>query len=82
MQDNTSRITKIGDALSQLCNVTFLPRHQETTANESISGRSYRMQWTKAEKVIDFFLGKGHCKQSYENDIVRAHKYINDSDHL
>lgn len=82
MQDNSSRITKIGDAFSQLCNVAFLPNHRYTTANESISGRSHRMQWRKAEKVIDFFLGKDHCKQSYENDIIRAHKYINDSDHL
>jgi len=82
MLDSSSRITKIGDALSQLCNVAFLPKHQETTANESISGRSYRMQWKNTEKVIDLFLGKNHCKQSYENDIIRAHKYIDDSDHL
>lgn len=42
MIDNTPRWIKIGDALSQLLNVALLPRHKETTANESISGRAHR----------------------------------------
>jgi len=79
MQDNTSRITKIGDALSQLLNVTLLPNHQQTTANESISGRSYRMKWVKATKVIDFVLGDGHCREAYLNDIDRASQHLRDS---
>lgn len=45
MIDNTPRWTKIGDALSQLLNVALLPRHKETTANESISGRAHRCGW-------------------------------------
>ena len=55
---------RIGDALSQLANVVFL----NGMANESISGRSYREGW-KIAKVIDFVLGKEHCKKSYENDL-------------
>lgn len=52
MIDNTPRWIKIGDALSQLFNVALLPRHKETTANESISGRAHRCGW-RAERWID-----------------------------
>ena len=47
---NTPRLIKIGDALSQLANVTLLPRHRETTANESISGRAHRLGWRRTER--------------------------------
>lgn len=70
-----SRLIKIGDALSQLANVAFLPRHQETNANESISGRSYRMGWRRTERVIDWLFApweKNHCRKSYEADVRRA----------
>jgi len=73
--DQTPRWVKIGDALSQLLNVTFLSRHKETTANESISGRCYRCGWKRTEKVINFlfsWLEKDHCRLAYENDIERA----------
>lgn len=77
---NTPRLIKIGDALSQLANVTFLPKHRETTANESISGRSYRMRWTRIEKIIDWFFypwEKNHCKRAYEKDLERAQELLN-----
>jgi hypothetical protein len=70
-----NRIIAIGDALSQLCNVAFLPRLNETDPNESISGRSYRQGWTTAQKVIDalfYVFEKEHCKKSYEADVERA----------
>jgi len=76
---NTSRIMKIGDALSQLINVMFLPNHRYTTPNESISGRAWRRQKKTAIKIIDFIFSKiekDHCKLSYEADIKRAKEYL------
>lgn len=74
-----SRLLKIGDALSQLVNVAFLPNHKDTNANESVSGRAYRKGWAKTVKVIDFvfsFYEKDHCRLSYEADIDRAKKLL------
>jgi hypothetical protein len=65
----------IGDALSQLLNVMFLPRIDETTSNESISGRSYRQQWKYAQLIIDalfYPFEKEHCKKSHLADVQRA----------
>lgn len=77
----TSRLVKIGDALSQLCNVAFLPNHRSTTPNESISGRAYRMGWIRTQMVIDFIFSpfeKNHCKTAYLNDIARARKLLDE----
>lgn len=71
----TSRLLKIGDALSQLVNVMLLPNHRHTTPNESISGRAHRCGWKRTERVIDWLFSpweKNHCKASYEADIQRA----------
>lgn len=77
--DNSNRITKIGNAMSQLANVTLLPNHKMTTANETISGRAHRMEW-QIEKVIDviFFWEQNprHCKRAYLSDLDRALAYI------
>lgn len=73
-----SRLAKILDALTQLFNVSvvsFFVGHKDTNANESTSGRAYRNKW-KLEKIIDFFLGKDHCKEAYFNDLERAEEYI------
>lgn len=70
-----SRLIAIGDALSQLANVTFLPNLKDTTPNESISGRAYRKGWKRAEKFIDSLFSpfeKNHCRRSYEDDVQRA----------
>ena len=70
----------IGDALSQLANVTFLPNIDDTTANESISGRAYRKGWKRTEKAINwlfFLVESDHCKKSHEADIARAKALIN-----
>lgn len=75
---NTNRLIKIGDALSQLANVTLLPRHRETTANESISGRAHRMGWRRLERFIDtVFLPweRDHCRRSHEKDVERARQW-------
>ena len=75
MIDETPRIIKIGDAISQFVNVTFLPDHKNTTANESISGRAHRCGWTKTEKFIDKLFSRWeseHCKKAYLADVERA----------
>jgi hypothetical protein len=74
-----SRLLKIGDALSQLANVALLPRHGDTTANESISGRAYRQGWKKAERFIDWLFSpfeKDHCRLSHEAEVRRARKLL------
>ena len=71
---NTPRLVKIGDAFSQLANVALLPRHRETTANESISGRAHRMGW-RIERAIDWIFlpwERDHCRRSHEKDVLRA----------
>jgi len=78
MIDNTPRWIKIGDALSQLLNVALLPRHRETTANESISGRAHRCGW-RAERWIDALFSpweKDHCRRAYQMDEIRATQLI------
>ena len=76
IRDDTPRIGKVGDALSQLANVAFLPRHRETTANESISGRAHRMGW-RVERWIDalFFWQPHHCRTAYAHDLERARNF-------
>jgi hypothetical protein len=78
MADQTPRFWKIGDALSQLANVALLPGHTSTTANESISGRSYRCGWTRAERLINwlFWFDPDHCRQAYRRDLERAARLI------
>ncbi|MCC5960532.1 MAG: hypothetical protein JJU08_14465 [Rhodobacteraceae bacterium] len=75
MRDETPRLHKIGDALSQLGNVSFLPDHRATTANESISGRAHRMGW-RVEWWIDLpfrlFGQRHHCLDAYNADLERA----------
>ena len=82
MRDTTPRLIKIGDAMSQLVNVAVLPNHKDTTANESISGRAYRMGWTNTRKVIDFLFlpfERDHCKKSHEADLQRARDLLDRS---
>lgn len=72
------RLIKIGDALSQLINVAFLPRVSETTANESVSGRAYRQSWVKTVFFIDWLFSPwedDHCQKSHEADLKRAKEF-------
>ena len=76
---NTPRLIKIGDALSQLLNVALLPRHRETTANESISGRAHRLGWRRVERFIDWLFSpweRDHCRKAHEADLRRARQLI------
>lgn len=73
------RLIKIGDALSQLGNVAFLPRHAETNANESISGRAWRQGWYRTVIIIDWLFSwweADHCQKSHEADIKRAKDFV------
>ena len=75
---NARRLIKIGDALSQLANVAFLPSHRETTANESISGRAHRCGWW-VERFIDWLFRpweRDHCRKAHEKDIERARQWV------
>jgi hypothetical protein len=77
--DPTPRWKKILDALSQLGNVSNpFWDHTQTTSNESISGRSYRMGWGLA-RWIDWlftFIEDEHTRKSYESDVERARSVI------
>lgn len=79
MVDSTPRLIKVGDAVSQLINVALLPRHTETTANESISGRAHRLGWKRTERAIDWLFSwwePGHCRRAYEADLRRASDFL------
>lgn len=73
------RLIKAGDALSQFCNVAFLPNHHQTNANESISGRAYRQKWTWVRASIDLIFSpfeRNHCRKAYEADLKRAYELL------
>ena len=80
MRDATPRIIKMGDALSQLANVSWpFWSHTDTSADESISGRCYREgRWFR--RVVDalFFWQRnpGHCERAYLSDLQRARDYV------
>lgn len=79
----TSRLYKVGDAISQLFNVALLPRHQDTNANESISGRAHRMGWRRMTRIIDWLFSpweQEHCRLSHEVDLKRAEELLRQSD--
>ena len=84
MDRKTPRLVKVLDALSQLANVALLPDHRATSANESISGRSYRCGWTLAESLINaiFFWDRtpeglrDHCRLAHMRDLERARKTL------
>lgn len=69
-------LVRVGNALSQLCNVVFLNGHP----NESISGRSYREGWA-IQRVIDtiFWFDPEHCLSSHLNERVWCRRIMNDN---
>ncbi len=75
-------VVRIGDALSQLLNVVVF---FGTNPNESVSGRAYRLQktvgWKQLRIVIDVlfsFWEDNHCELSYNADLARAFKLIDE----
>lgn len=72
------RLHNIGDAMSQLLQVTVCPRPMDTSANESLSGRSHREGWW-TEKVIDalfWVIERDHCRKAVDRDAERARQYL------
>jgi hypothetical protein len=69
-----SYIARVFSATSQWFNVLLLNGHP----NESISGRSYRQNWTMAVKVINalHFWQNHHCRGAYAKDLEWAKQYI------
>jgi hypothetical protein len=79
------RIISSFDALSQWINVTFFPRVQDTTPNESVSGRSYREGVRNRVLMIDtpfLIYEKEHCRKSFEKDYVRALEFVENNKEL
>jgi hypothetical protein len=75
-------LIRIGDSISQLLNVTLLFGQN---ANESISGRSYRLgrtrwPWATLKTVINiiFFWQEDHCREAYFADLRRARQLVRD----
>jgi hypothetical protein len=69
---------RVGDALSQLCNVAFLNGHP----NESLSGRAWRTKsiWYKFIDWV-FWFDKNHCQSAYDNDLRYARNLLSDRQH-
>ena len=73
----------VGDALSQVVNVALL---LGDNANESVSGRSWRLRnkylfWGIMRRVIDWLaapLETDHCEASHKADVSRAAKLLRD----
>ena len=69
-------LIRLLDSVSQFLNVALL----NGDANESVSGRAYRENWSAAVKIIDtlFFFDPDHCRNAYLSDLARAYSIIND----
>lgn len=66
-----SYLIRVGDAISQLINTVLL----NGEPNESTSARAYRCGW-QAESIINFFLGKTHCRDAFYADLIRMREYL------
>ena len=74
-------LIRIGDALSQLLNVTLF---FGDNANESVSGRAWRLRnkhifWGIMRKLIDWLMSPfelDHCEASHSADVSRAAKLL------
>jgi hypothetical protein len=77
------RFVKIADALSQLGNAIwcFVFAIDDTTANESISGRCYRKGlWFQSLVNVLFFFHENHCRNAYLKDVARAKELVRKHD--
>lgn len=82
------RLANTADALTQLFNAALIPGAAHTNANESTSGRCYRMgvlegdlDWLKWMRRIDWFFEVvcvefEHCEHAYYKDLARAQAYL------
>lgn len=71
----TSRLIRIGDALSQLANVVLF----NGDPNYSVSGESYRKKRLRLRAFIDWLMSPfedDHCRKAYENDVRKARELL------
>ena len=74
---------RVGNAISQLMNVTFLGGQY---ANESVSGRCYQNEhkskaWHLGRRAIDYAFKKlvdqdGHCRDAFLTDLADANRVL------
>jgi len=81
LEETLGYVTRVGDATSQLINVTIL---FGDNANESVSGRSHRLKdkskaWAWLGASIDYVFDENHCERAYNNDVARAAKTLSES---
>ena len=81
LEETIGYVTRVGDATSQLINVTIL---FGDNANESVSGRSHRLKdkskaWAWLNASIDYVFDENHCERAYNNDVARAAKTLSES---
>lgn len=73
----TSRLIRLGDALSQFFNVLIF----NGDPNYSISGDAFRLKRQRMERFIDllFWFDKDHCYNSHLNDVLKAMKLLDEN---
>ena len=74
----TSRLIRLGDALSQVGNVLIF----NGDPNYSISGDAYRRNRPLLRRIIDIIFRPfeaDHCRMAYLNDVQKARRLIVES---
>ena len=68
---STDRSLRMAVAVDQMANALFGGSEDET-----LSARTHRNQWTRAEALINKIFGDPeHCRNSYLSELERAKKY-------
>lgn len=74
----TSRLNRLGDAISQFGNVLLF----NGDPNYSISGEAYRKKREWLRRLIDALFARWeaeHCRTAYLNDVQKARALVVDS---
>lgn len=73
----TSRLIRLGDALSQFFNVLIF----NGDPNHSVSGDAYRYGRYRLQAAIDWLFlpfEEDHCMKAFENDVSKAARLLRD----
>lgn len=73
----TSRLIRLGDALSQFFNVLIF----NGDPNHSISGDAYRFQRARLMRFIDLLASPwevDHCRKACEHDVSKAGRLLSE----
>lgn len=74
----TSRLTRAGDAISQILNVIIF----NGDPNFSICGDAYRYKRHRLRRLIDWIASPfevDHCRKAHENDVAKARRLIEEA---